>query len=129
MLCRPSLPPPGDLLVYHNLLIILAASLVVIALFRHLSLPPLLAYMTVGLFLGQLADVKDLPRTVRSFEVNATTIVDFVRKPDSTLGCGGSQANAPNAASRSSTRACLAASCRAYGTPMAEHERHTPASK
>lgn len=38
--------------MFVNLLIILAASLLVIALFRHLRLPPLLAYMSVGLALG-----------------------------------------------------------------------------
>ena len=38
--------------MFANLLIILAASLVVIALFRHLKLPPLLGYMSVGLALG-----------------------------------------------------------------------------
>ncbi len=38
--------------MFVNLLIILAASLLVIALFRHLKLPPLLAYMSVGLALG-----------------------------------------------------------------------------
>lgn len=43
---------PGDIPVFANLLIILAASLVVIALFRHLKLPPLLGYMSVGLALG-----------------------------------------------------------------------------
>lgn len=38
--------------MFANLLIILAASLLVIALFRRLKLPPLLAYMSVGLALG-----------------------------------------------------------------------------
>lgn len=38
--------------MFVNLLIILAASLLVIALFRHLKLPPLLGYMSVGLALG-----------------------------------------------------------------------------
>jgi len=38
--------------LFANLLIILAASLLVIALFRRLKLPPLLAYMSVGLALG-----------------------------------------------------------------------------
>ncbi len=52
--------------MFVNLLIILAASLVVIALFRHLKLPPLLGYMTVGLALGPgalgwLEQHEDLP--------------------------------------------------------------------
>ena len=38
--------------MFVNLLIVLAASLVVIALFRPLKLPPLLGYMCVGLTLG-----------------------------------------------------------------------------
>ncbi len=38
--------------MFVNLLIILAASLLAIALFRYLKLPPLLAYMSVGLALG-----------------------------------------------------------------------------
>lgn len=38
--------------MFVNLLIILAASLLAIALFRHLKLPPLLGYMSVGLMLG-----------------------------------------------------------------------------
>lgn len=38
--------------MFVNLLIILAASLLVIALFRRLKLPPLLGYMSVGLALG-----------------------------------------------------------------------------
>lgn len=38
--------------MFVNLLIILAASLLVIALFRPFKLPPLLGYMTVGLALG-----------------------------------------------------------------------------
>lgn len=38
--------------MFVNLLIILAASLLAIALFRRLNLPPLLGYMSVGLALG-----------------------------------------------------------------------------
>ncbi len=38
--------------MFNNLLIILAASLVVIALFRRINLPPVLGYLCVGLVLG-----------------------------------------------------------------------------
>ena len=38
--------------MFANLLIILASSLVVIALFRHLRLPPVLGYLCVGLLVG-----------------------------------------------------------------------------
>jgi monovalent cation:H+ antiporter-2, CPA2 family len=41
--------------VFANLLIILASSLVVIALFRRLKLPPVLGYLCVGLFIGPTA--------------------------------------------------------------------------
>jgi len=52
--------------VFANLLIILASSLVVIALFRRLKLPPVLGYLCVGLFVGPTAldwinDSPDLP--------------------------------------------------------------------
>ncbi|VVO03234.1 Glutathione-regulated potassium-efflux system protein KefC [Pseudomonas fluorescens] len=42
----------SECLVFANLLIILASSLVVIALFRHLRLPPVLGYLCVGLLVG-----------------------------------------------------------------------------
>ena len=41
--------------MFANLLIILASSLVVIALFRRLKLPPVLGYLCVGLFVGPTA--------------------------------------------------------------------------
>jgi CPA2 family monovalent cation:H+ antiporter-2 len=41
--------------VFANLLIILASSLVVIAIFRRLQLPPVLGYLCVGLFVGPTA--------------------------------------------------------------------------
>ena len=41
--------------MFANLLIILASSLVVIALFRHLRLPPVLGYLCVGLLVGPTA--------------------------------------------------------------------------
>ena len=41
--------------MFANLLIILASSLVVIALFRRLSLPPVLGYLCVGLLVGPTA--------------------------------------------------------------------------
>jgi transporter, monovalent cation:proton antiporter-2 (CPA2) family len=52
--------------VFANLLIILASSLVVIALFRRLQLPPVLGYLCVGLLVGPTAldwvnDSPDLP--------------------------------------------------------------------
>jgi CPA2 family monovalent cation:H+ antiporter-2 len=52
--------------VFANLLIILASSLVVIALFRRLQLPPVLGYLCVGLLVGPTAfnwvnDSKALP--------------------------------------------------------------------
>jgi len=52
--------------VFANLLIILASSLVVIALFRRLQLPPVLGYLCVGLAVGPTAldwvnDSKHLP--------------------------------------------------------------------
>jgi len=52
--------------VFANLLIILASSLVVIALFRRLKLPPVLGYLCVGLLVGPTAldwinDSPDLP--------------------------------------------------------------------
>ena len=42
----------SECLVFANLLIILASSLVVIALFRRLRLPPVLGYLCVGLLVG-----------------------------------------------------------------------------
>jgi CPA2 family monovalent cation:H+ antiporter-2 len=61
--CRP---PATELPVFTNLLIILASSLVVIALFRRLQLPPVLGYLCVGLAVGPTAldwvnDSEDLP--------------------------------------------------------------------
>lgn len=55
-----------EMLVFANLLIILASSLVVIALFRRLRLPPVLGYLCVGLAVGPTAldwvnDSEDLP--------------------------------------------------------------------
>ncbi|KAA0944422.1 MULTISPECIES: monovalent cation:proton antiporter-2 (CPA2) family protein [unclassified Pseudomonas] len=52
--------------MFANLLIILASSLVVIALFRRLQLPPVLGYLCVGLAVGPTAldwvnDSEDLP--------------------------------------------------------------------
>ncbi|PYY81633.1 sodium:proton antiporter [Pseudomonas sp. TKO26] len=52
--------------MFANLLIILASSLVVIALFRRLSLPPVLGYLSVGLMVGPTAldwvnDSEELP--------------------------------------------------------------------
>jgi CPA2 family monovalent cation:H+ antiporter-2 len=52
--------------VFANLLIILASSLVVIALFRRLQLPPVLGYLCVGLLVGPTAfdwvnDSQELP--------------------------------------------------------------------
>ena len=52
--------------VFANLLIILASSLVVIALFRRLQLPPVLGYLCVGLAVGPTAldwvnDSEELP--------------------------------------------------------------------
>ena len=52
--------------MFANLLIILASSLVVIALFRRLQLPPVLGYLSVGLLVGPTAldwvnDSPDLP--------------------------------------------------------------------
>ncbi|UXL39845.1 monovalent cation:proton antiporter-2 (CPA2) family protein [Pseudomonas fragi] len=52
--------------MFANLLIILASSLVVIALFRRLKLPPVLGYLCVGLLVGPTAldwinDSPDLP--------------------------------------------------------------------
>ena len=41
--------------MFANLLIILASSLVVIAFFRRLKLPPVLGYLCVGLFVGPTA--------------------------------------------------------------------------
>jgi monovalent cation:H+ antiporter-2, CPA2 family len=57
---------PRKPFVFANLLIILASSLVVIALFRRLKLPPVLGYLCVGLFVGPTAldwinDSPDLP--------------------------------------------------------------------
>src|SRR5690606_22340193 len=51
---------------FANLLIILASSLVVIAIFRRLKLPPVLGYLCVGLFVGPTAlnwvnESEDLP--------------------------------------------------------------------
>nr|WP_260525378.1 monovalent cation:proton antiporter-2 (CPA2) family protein [Pseudomonas sp. MWU16-30323] len=55
-----------ELRVFANLLIILASSLVVIALFRRLKLPPVLGYLCVGLAVGPTAldwvnDSEELP--------------------------------------------------------------------
>ncbi len=52
--------------MFANLLIILASSLVVIALFRRLRLPPVLGYLCVGLAVGPTAldwvnDSEELP--------------------------------------------------------------------
>src|SRR3546814_215002 len=52
--------------LFANLLIILASSLVVIALFRRLRLPPVLGYLCVGLAIGPTAldwvnDSEELP--------------------------------------------------------------------
>ena len=56
----------GKTFVFANLLIILASSLLVIAMFRRLKLPPVLGYLCVGLFVGPTAldwvnDSPDLP--------------------------------------------------------------------
>jgi len=58
--------PDREVFVFANLLIILASSLVVIALFRRLKLPPVLGYLCVGLLVGPTAldwinDSPDLP--------------------------------------------------------------------
>jgi CPA2 family monovalent cation:H+ antiporter-2 len=50
-----SLSPPPECFVFANLLIILASSLVMIALFRRLRLPPVLGYLCVGLMVGPKA--------------------------------------------------------------------------
>jgi hypothetical protein len=47
--------PDIGVLVFANLLIILASSLVMIALFRRLRLPPVLGYLCVGLMVGPTA--------------------------------------------------------------------------
>jgi CPA2 family monovalent cation:H+ antiporter-2 len=47
--------PSPELFVFANLLIILASSLVVIALFQRLRLPPVLGYLCVGLMIGPTA--------------------------------------------------------------------------
>lgn len=52
--------------MFANLLIILSCSLLVIALFRRLSLPPVLGYLSVGLLIGPnalnwLSDAESLP--------------------------------------------------------------------
>jgi CPA2 family monovalent cation:H+ antiporter-2 len=49
-----SVPSP-EFFVFANLLIILASSLVVIALFQRLRLPPVLGYLCVGLIVGPTA--------------------------------------------------------------------------
>jgi monovalent cation:H+ antiporter-2, CPA2 family len=49
-----SVPSP-EFFVFANLLIILASSLVVIALFQRLRLPPVLGYLCVGLMIGPSA--------------------------------------------------------------------------
>ena len=41
--------------MFANLLIILVASLITIALFRRLNLPPLLGYLCVGVLCGPFA--------------------------------------------------------------------------
>jgi CPA2 family monovalent cation:H+ antiporter-2 len=46
---------PPEFFVFANLLIILASSLVVIALFQRLRLPPVLGYLCVGLIVGPTA--------------------------------------------------------------------------
>jgi len=50
-----SLSLPLECFVFANLLIILASSLVMIALFRRLRLPPVLGYLCVGLMVGPKA--------------------------------------------------------------------------
>jgi CPA2 family monovalent cation:H+ antiporter-2 len=50
-----SLILPPECFVFANLLIILASSLVMIALFRRLRLPPVLGYLCVGLMVGPKA--------------------------------------------------------------------------
>jgi CPA2 family monovalent cation:H+ antiporter-2 len=50
-----SLTLPPECFVFANLLIILASSLVMIALFRRLRLPPVLGYLCVGLMVGPKA--------------------------------------------------------------------------
>jgi CPA2 family monovalent cation:H+ antiporter-2 len=47
--------PAPEFFVFANLLIIFAASLVVIALFQRLRLPPVLGYLCVGLMIGPTA--------------------------------------------------------------------------
>jgi CPA2 family monovalent cation:H+ antiporter-2 len=47
--------PDRSFFVFANLLIILASSLVVIALFQRLRLPPVLGYLCVGLMIGPTA--------------------------------------------------------------------------
>jgi monovalent cation:H+ antiporter-2, CPA2 family len=47
--------PSPEFFVFANLLIILASSLVVIALFQRLRLPPVLGYLCVGLMIGPTA--------------------------------------------------------------------------
>jgi CPA2 family monovalent cation:H+ antiporter-2 len=47
--------PSSEFFVFANLLIILASSLVVIALFQRLRLPPVLGYLCVGLMIGPSA--------------------------------------------------------------------------
>jgi CPA2 family monovalent cation:H+ antiporter-2 len=58
--------PSPEFFVFANLLIILASSLVVIALFQRLRLPPVLGYLCVGLMIGPTAfnwvnENEDLP--------------------------------------------------------------------
>jgi CPA2 family monovalent cation:H+ antiporter-2 len=55
MLATFSLDLTRKTFVFANLLIILASSLVVIALFRRLKLPPVLGYLCVGLLVGPTA--------------------------------------------------------------------------
>lgn len=50
-----SLSLTSECFVFANLLIILASSLVMIALFRRLRLPPVLGYLCVGLMVGPTA--------------------------------------------------------------------------
>jgi len=47
--------PTPEIFVFANLLIIFASSLVVIALFQRLRLPPVLGYLCVGLMIGPTA--------------------------------------------------------------------------
>jgi len=58
--------PTPEIFVFANLLIIFASSLVVIALFQRLRLPPVLGYLCVGLMIGPTAfnwvnESEDLP--------------------------------------------------------------------